>query len=312
MLFDKFGRPFLKLRVVVNDVCNFSCIFCHFEGQQRGIGRRLDADDYGFLVDVLSKMGVRDYKITGGEPLLRSDVVDIVRKMNRSGVDISMTTNGFRLAEMAVELAEAGLRRINVSLHSTDPAKFSKVTGVPKGWFFKVVDGIIAASKTGMKVKLNVVVLKDINDDKSSLKSILKFASAVGASVQLIELMPVGLGVKAFGDLYAPIDDVVQMLESMGARPVYTRKDLHNRPILNLAGVNIEIVKNWNNPYFCAGCTTMRLTSDGKLKPCLYKEATADLYGPIKERNAEKIYDIVARVVYAREPTFKVHYSSSL
>ncbi|WP_052886179.1 GTP 3',8-cyclase MoaA [Thermoproteus uzoniensis] len=314
MLVDRYGRPFLKLRVAVNDVCNFSCIFCHFEGQLRGVGRLLNADDYGFLVDVLSKVGVRDYKLTGGEPLLRSDIVDIVRKMNRDGVEISMTTNGFRLAELAEDLAAAGLRRVNVSVHTTDPEKFSKVAGVPKEWFRRVLDGVHAAVKAGMKVKLNAVLLKGINDDRESLRSLVKLAASIGASIQLIELMPVGLGSRVFGDLRASADEVAELLEGMGARPAYTRKDLHNRPILRLAGVDVEIVKNWNNPYFCAGCTTMRLTSDGKLKPCLYREPVVDLYGPIKERDAKRVYEAVSRAVYVREPTFKlkIDYSSSL
>ncbi len=312
MLVDRYGRPFLKLRVVVNDVCNFSCIFCHFEGQQRGVGRRLDANDYGFLVDVLSKIGVRDYKLTGGEPLLRSDIVDIVRSMNKNDVEISMTTNGFRLAETARDLANAGLKRVNVSLHSADPERFSKVTGVPRDWFNKVLRGAMMAKGVGMKVKLNAVLLRGVNDDRDSLKSLVKLAASIGASLQLIELMPVGVGSKIFGELYAPADSVVTILESMGARPVYTRKDLHNRPILRLAGIDIEVVKNWNNPYFCAGCTTMRLTSDGKLKPCLYKEPAADLYSAIKERDAERILRMVAGVVYMREPMFKLSYSSSL
>jgi cyclic pyranopterin phosphate synthase len=314
VLVDRYGRPFLKLRVVVNDVCNFSCIFCHFEGQPRGIGRSLNADDYGFLVDVLSKVGVSDYKLTGGEPLLRGDIVDIVRKMGRGGVEISMTTNGFRLAELAEDLAAAGLRRVNVSIHSTDPERFSKVAGVPREWFYRVLAGVRAAVKAGMKVKLNAVLLKGVNEDRESLKSLVKLAASVGASLQLIELMPVGLGSKIFGDLQASADEAAELLEGMGARPAHTRKDLHNRPILRLAGVDIEIVKNWNNPYFCAGCTTMRLTSDGKLKPCLYREPVADLYGPIKERDAGKVYEAVSRAVYAREPTFrlKISHSSSL
>lgn len=310
MLVDRYGRPFLKLRAVVNDVCNFSCIFCHFEGQARGIGRLLDASDYGFLVDVLSKIGVRDYKITGGEPLLRSDIVDIVRSMNRHDVEISMTTNGFRLAELAKELADAGLKRVNVSLHSADPEKFSKITGVPREWFKKVIRGAAAAVDAGMKVKLNAVLLRGINDDRDSLKSLVKLAASLGTSIQLIELMPVGAGSRAFKDLYAPADDVVSILEALGAKPAYTRKDLHNRPVLRLAGVDVEVVKNWNNPYFCAGCTTMRLTSDGKLKPCLYKEPAADLYDVIKKRDAEGVYDAVSRVVRIREPTFKLSYSS--
>ncbi|CCC82528.1 GTP 3',8-cyclase MoaA [Thermoproteus tenax] len=310
VLLDKFGRPFLKLRIVVNDVCNFSCIFCHFEGQPRVVGPKLNADDYGFLAETLAKIGVYDFKLTGGEPLLRADIVDIVRRMKRGSVKISMTTNGFRLAELARELASAGLDRANVSLHVADPDKFSKVTNTPRGWYKRVLEGIDVAHQAGIDIKINAVILRGINDDGSSLKSLVKLASSVGASLQLIELMPVGSGAKIFNELYSPAENMIAHLLNMGARPMYTRKDLHNRPVFYVGGVKVEIVKNWNNPYFCAGCTTMRLTSDGKLKPCLYREPAADLYRPIKERNAEALIREVARVVYLREPTFKLSYSS--
>lgn len=314
MLKDQFGRPFLKLRIAVNDVCNFSCIFCHFEGQPKGLGRSLNPYDYSFVVDAFRKLGVRDFKLTGGEPLLRRDIVDIVGEMRRDGVDLSMTTNGFRLSELAEQLASAGLRRINVSLHSLDQRLYSKVTGVPQDWFYRVIDGVKKASALGLKVKLNVVLLRGINTDKGSVKSLIKFASGIGAGVQFIELMPVGDGSRIFDEYYEPIETIVDAIKALGAKPISTRGDLHNRPVFDVAGVKVEIVKNWGNPYFCAGCTTMRLTSDGKLKPCLYREPLADLYQLIKNRDLEGVVDVVKYVVALREPMFrvKISYSSSL
>lgn len=310
MLFDKFGRPLLKLRVAVNDVCNYSCIFCHFEGQLRGVGRGLAPEDYSFVVDVFRELGVRDFKLTGGEPLLRSDIVDIIRLMRRDDVEISMTTNGYRLAELAPRLASAGLKRVNVSIHSLKPDLYSKVTGAPKEWLDRVVAGVKRAVEYGIGAKLNAVILRGVNTDKESVKSLVKFASSLGANVQFIELMPMGDGARAFGEYYEPAETIVEVLESLGAKPLYTRKDLHNRPIFSIGGVFVEVVKNWNNPYFCAGCTTLRLTSDGKLKPCLYREPLADLYGFIKRRDREGLIGAVKRVVALREPMFKDHSSS--
>jgi GTP cyclohydrolase subunit MoaA len=133
-MFDRYGRPFLKVRYVVNDECNYDCVFCHFEGQLRRQGTYLTAEDYGFLSSVFSSLGVLDFKITGGEPLLRRDIDLIVANIAKSGAPVTLTTNGLLLRRWAERLAVAGLRRVNVSVHTTDPERYSKITGVPPGF----------------------------------------------------------------------------------------------------------------------------------------------------------------------------------
>jgi len=305
VLLDRYRRPFLKMRLVINDECNYSCIFCHFEGQRRDAGELLGPSDYGFFAATLAKLGVRDYKITGGEPLLRRDVFEIIRELRRSGSEISLTTNGFLLYNSAYRLRASGLSRVNVSLHVYDPEKYSEITGVDREWFYRVVDGILEAKRSGLGIKINAVVLRGINTSEDDVRALIKFASSSDASLQFIELMPVGEGASAFGQYYEPVETGLKIVQRLGGRPIKLREELHNRPVFILAGVRIEFVKNWGNPYFCAGCTTMRLTSDGKLKPCLYKPPVVDLLPYIKSRDSDKLIDKVKEVVASREPNFK-------
>ena len=301
MLVDRYGRPLLKLRIVVNDVCNFTCVFCHFEGQ-RPMSGVLSPEDIGFAAMAFRKLGVGDFKITGGEPLLRRDIVDVVREIDRCGPDeISMTTNGYLLEKLSGPLAAAGLKRVNVSLHSLKRERYRRIMGVDA--LERVLRGIRAAMDSGLQVKINVVLLRENMDE---IPDIIGFASKLGARVQIIELMPVNEGRSVFDRLYVDVGELVDALMSkQGARLVGTRRDLHNRPILEVDGVPVEIVKNWNNPTFCAACTTMRLTSDGKLKTCLYKDPAVDLYPAIRARDESLLIELIKRANSIREPNFK-------
>ncbi len=292
----------LKLRVVVNDVCNFSCVFCHFEGQ-RPMSGVLSPEDIGFAAMVFRKLGVGDFKITGGEPLLRRDIVEVVREIDKCGPeDISMTTNGLLLERLSGPLADAGLRRVNVSLHSLRRDRYRRIMGVDA--LERVVRGIHMAVDSGLQVKINVVLLRENMDE---VPDIINFASKLGARVQIIELMPVNDGLTIFDKMYVDVNRLVDLLmATRGARLVGTRRDLHNRPVLEVDGVRVEIVKNWNNPTFCAACTTMRLTSDGKLKTCLYRDPVVDLYPAIRARDEERLMDLIRRANSLREPRWRL------
>ncbi|MFN7105040.1 MAG: radical SAM protein, partial [Pyrobaculum sp.] len=268
MAIDRFGRPFLKLRYIVNDECNFFCTFCHFEGQHRRQGVFLTAEDYRFITSVFNSLGVRDFKITGGEPLLRPDLDKIVKTITESGGIVSITTNGYLLKKWLPKLERAGVKRLNVSLHTPDPEKYGKITGMPPDVFKEVVYSLYESKGIGLKI--NAVVLRDINTDRESVKKLVKLAAELNASLQFIELMPSGLGIEAFSQFYEPIESIVEIVERLGGRPAGLRRELHHRPLYMLGGVVIELIKNFSNPTFCSGCTTMRLTSDGKLKTCIY------------------------------------------
>ncbi|ABL88272.1 GTP cyclohydrolase subunit MoaA [Pyrobaculum islandicum DSM 4184] len=310
MLFDRYGRPFLKLRYVVNDECNYNCVFCHFEGQTRRQGVYLTAEDYGFVSTVFKSVGVTDFKITGGEPLLRRDIDLVVANIAKTGGVVTLTTNGFLLEKWAGRLSAAGLRRVNVSIHTVDPEKYSKITGTPPGFLRAVLRGLYEIKTRGVSVKINAVVLRDINTDRRSVKELVKLAASLDASLQFIELMPTGQGVQIFNQLYEPIETVAKIITELGGRPLGLRRELHNRPIYTLGGVAIELIKNYNNPAFCSGCTTMRLTSDGKLKTCIYAEPRVDLMPYIKARDVEGLLYAVKTALAQREPRFKLYSSS--
>jgi GTP cyclohydrolase subunit MoaA len=255
VLIDRYGRPLLKLRIVVNSECNFNCFFCHFEGQGRHVPT-LTPDDIGFVADAAMKIGIMDFKLTGGEPLLRRDIVEIVRVLSlRRPKDLSLTTNGFLLGELAYRLREAGLMRLNVSLHSLKPERYAYITGTSPSVFHRVMDGLLKAKDAGFSaIKLNMVVTK-VNVDE--VDDLIDFAAKHGFSLQLIELMPVGYGEVGFEDNYVDLNTVVRHLAERG-RFLGNRVDLHNRPIFNVNGVKVEVVKNYMNPNFCAGCTTIK------------------------------------------------------
>ncbi|WP_069807995.1 GTP 3',8-cyclase MoaA [Vulcanisaeta thermophila] len=301
MLIDGYGRPWLKLRIVVDDTCNYRCIFCHFEGQARFQGSKLSAEDIGFVAEAAMELGVEDFKITGGEPLLRRDIVDVVDAISRLGPkDLSMTTNGYLLDVYAKDLLSHGLMRLNVSLHSLDPRKYKFITGVDA--LDRVLENLDYVSSLGFKqVKINMVVLRGLNTDE--IPMMIRYASKYGFTLQLIELMPMGDGFPIFSRYYDDLSDVITWLNRHG-KLLGTRKDLHNRPIYEVDGVRVEIVKNYNNPTFCAGCTTMRLTSDGKLKTCLYKEPVVDLLPYIKARDKEGLKKAMVFANSLRKPNF--------
>lgn len=299
-LIDNYGRPLLKLRIVVNSVCNFSCIFCHFEGQSKLIPE-LTPEDIGFVIDAAMKVGINDYKITGGEPLLRKDIVSIIEEIaERRPSDISLTTNGYMLRDLAGRLSHAGLNRLNVSLHSLRPDRYRYITGI--NGFEKVMNGLMEAKNYFKRIKLNVVLLSGVNIDE--VDDVIDFASKHGFDVQFIELMPVGDGSSIFPKHYYNINNIIPLLEKRG-KFIGNRADLHNRPLFSIDGIRVELIKNYENPLFCAGCTTMRLTSNGQLKTCLYKKPVLDLWGIIKGRDLESLINAFREANSLREPNFK-------
>lgn len=302
VLIDKYGRPLLKLRIVVNSECNFNCFFCHFEGQSRHVPS-LTPEDIGFVAEAAMRIGIMDFKITGGEPLLRRDIIEVIRELSeRRPKDLSLTTNGYLLSELAFKLREAGLMRLNVSLHSLKPERYAFITGTSPKVFNKVIDGLMKAKDAGFSsIKLNMVVTR-VNVDE--VDDLISFAAKHGFSLQLIELMPVGYGEDAFDDNYVDLNTVVKQLMERG-RFLGSRVDLHNRPLISVDGVRVEIVKNYMNPSFCAGCTTMRLTSDGWLKTCLYKPPSIRVWDLIKSRDLEGLIKAFQRANELREPNFK-------
>jgi len=259
----------------------------------------LSADDWGFLANIAYELGIRYYKITGGEPLVRQDIVDIVRNISQYADEVSITTNGSLLDKYAQELADAGLSRFNISLHSLNRDVFMEITG---GDLRRVLNGIKAAVDTGLPVKLDYVVMRiNVNE----YREIISFAESIGADLNIIELIPLGLAINDFNKLHTTLDTIKHYLEKYAVKK-YTRR-FQSRPVYVLpSGINITLVSGFCNPELCMNCTRLRVTPSGKLKTCIYRnDYLIDVGNAIRNRNRESVKRGFEKANIMREPFFK-------
>ncbi len=275
MIRDAYGRPLKSLRVSLTRACNFNCMFCHSEGMPPNGKGLLGPRHYEVISNAFKVLEVSSVKFTGGEPLLRRDVVEIVSAFS-TYPDVSMTTNGYLLKDKACDLMEAGLKRVNVSLHSLKPNRFARITGTSPAAFERVLTGIMTAKECGLKVALNFVLLKGVNEDE--VIDIIEFAAKNGFNLHIIELHPVGKGAQTFTTMHSQLEEVKKYLEERASFKKI--RDLHNRPQYYVDGIVVELVEPVGNPYFCAGCTRLRLSPEGLLYPCLNVN---DVYVDLKE-----------------------------
>jgi cyclic pyranopterin phosphate synthase len=308
MLQDQFGRQVSSLRIQVNTTCNFKCFFCHMEGT--GIqANQLSRNEIIKIIRVAAKLGINKIKFTGGEPTLRKDIVEIIRE-TRSIVtgEISMTTNGTRLTAIAPELKEAGLDRINISMHSIDPVAFEFITGMDA--FDRVVQGIKAAQQAGLNpVKVNFVALKGINEDQ--IWKMIENSAKNNYTLQIIEYeVPRELEKSVdFLKYHYPLDSLEQEL---AVRSIKTEHNsLHDRPLFSVpisgGTAKVEIVRPMHNYHFCDHCTRMRVTSLGELKPCLMRDDNyTSVFGESRKENKDSDIEKAFIVATAkREPYWR-------
>ena len=308
MISDAYGRPVTSLRVQLNTVCNFSCFFCHMEGT--GINSAtMGLEELEALFSMAARFGIQKVKFTGGEPTLRRDIIDIVR-VTRECIngEISMTTNRTRLRAIAMDLKNAGLDRINISLHSVDREKFSYITGTDS--LDQVIDGIRAAQEAGLgPIKLNFVVLKGVNVDQ--IDRMMDISAAEDVILQLIEYeVPREQEHSAdYVEYHYPLEDMVRQLSSESFKT--TRNSLHDRPqyYLKRAGgtARVEVVQPMRNHNFCQNCTRMRVTSTGYFKPCLMRSDNYTRFvDVIRNKRGDSALDAMFRkAVGTREPYWK-------
>jgi GTP 3',8-cyclase len=292
-LVDPFGRKATGLRVALTSRCNLKCIYCHHEGEMAHhdeISQSMAAN----VAKAAAELGMRSIKFTGGEPLMRLDLEDLISEMPAS-LDLSLTTNGIFLANRAKSLADAGLDRINISLDSLSPEIYQSITGCKNGDLDRVFQGIDAAKNAGLQpIKLNVVVLKQ---NELEIPKLIEFSKSKGLILQLIELMDLK-GLRISGD----IERIESKLQASADR-VITR-DMHRRKKYFLDGAEVEVVRPMDNTEFCANCTRLRVTSDGKLKPCLLRN---DNLIEINSCDCEKIKELLKAANERREPYFGKH-----
>jgi cyclic pyranopterin phosphate synthase len=283
VLIDRFGRPLLNLRVAVTRQCNLHCQYCHMEGEEKltkNSAEEMTADEIVRLTRIAVKLGMTKVKLTGGEPLLRKDITEIVKGIAAiSGLeDLSMTTNGTMLAGLAEELYANGLKRVNINFPTLNAEVYSKLTG---GILKDVLEGIEAAVKVGFyPVKLNMLVLKGVND--YAVLEMINFARKTGAVLQLIELEPLNISDAYYHANFKPLNEYEAMLKKKALK-VETRRYMQNRRIYYLPDVKVELIHPTENTEFCMHCTRLRVTSDGKLKTCLMRnDNLVDVLTPMR------------------------------
>jgi len=305
LLVDNYGRVIDSIRISLTQKCNFNCFFCHREGEVNPYRREMNVDEISRIARIAYSLGMRKIKLTGGEPLLRDDIIEVVSSINSIGSleDLAITTNGFFLSELASRLKKAGLMRVNVSLPSLKPEVFNYITGF--NWLEKVIDGVKMAVEVGLTpVKLNMVLLKNINEDE--VWNMVEFSGRVGAVLQIIELEPINMSKHLYESLHVDPSPVEEMLKRKAIR-TYVRS-LHNRRRYVMpSGVEVEVVKPMHNSLFCANCTRIRITSDGFIKPCLMRSDNhVDILTPIRSKASdEELVKLFVKAVSLREPFFK-------
>lgn len=271
MLTDPSGRTLTRLRLSLTERCNLRCIYCDKEGLSAP-DDHMSLEEIVRLAEVGSRLGMSKIKLTGGEPLLRPDIVEIVRRIASLPPvsEVSMVTNGTLLAKTADALAKAGLRRVNVSLASLDPEVYKRICG---GDVQRVLEGIRKAKAAGLTpIKINTVVLKGLNED--GIPALMDFCTSMGTVLQLIELHYVeGIVDEAFFRRHYVSLGPIEKELSASAVEVVRRMDMQFRPKYVLkGGLEVELVRFTGNCDFCVHCTRLRVTSDGKVKPCLMRD----------------------------------------
>jgi cyclic pyranopterin phosphate synthase len=309
-LTDKYGRAITDLRISVTDRCNYKCVYCR-TGNEGALYAELPLADYLRLARIFVDLGIEKVRITGGEPLLRPHLADFIRELTglriRHGehagepIDTAITTNGHLLADLAQPLKDAGLRRVTVSMDAVDAEKFARITRVPNG-FENVLAGVRAAKKAGLDpVKVNCVLLRGFNDDQ--IVAFGKFARDEAVVLRFIEFMPLEEDRVWSPQIVVTLDEILERMKEF--RPLveipHAYSETARRYQFDDGVGEIGIIAPVSHP-FCGHCSRIRLTSDGKIRTCLFSLFDHDLAG-LMQRGAsdEKLAAFIESVVQRKE-----------
>ena len=291
-LHDKFGRAITDLRISITDRCNYKCVYCR-TGNEGAIYADLKLDEYLRMVRVLVSLGIEKVRITGGEPLLRRGLVGFVRELSQlrstSGkdLDIAITTNGHLLEDLAEPLKQAGLNRITVSMDAVEPEKFARITRVSNG-FERVLAGVRAAKRARLDpVKVNCVLLRGFNEDQ--IVEFAKFSRDEGVIVRFIEFMPLEEDRVWSPKVVVTLNEIVQTLSSwkpVKPLPANAASETARRYTFDDGLGEIGIIAPVSHP-FCGHCSRIRITSDGKIRTCLFSLFDHDLYAVMKRGGSD-------------------------
>jgi len=309
-LTDKFGRRITDLRISITDRCNYKCVYCR-TGNEGALYGDLPFADYLRMAHVLVGMGVTKIRLTGGEPLLRKGLVEFVKELaelrppNGDGsaepLDIALTTNGHLLADLARPLKAAGLTRVTVSMDAVDPDRFARITRVPNG-YDHVLAGVRAARRAGLwPLKVNCVLMRGFNEDQ--IIPFGMFAREEGVTVRFIEFMPLEEGRTWSPTTVVTLDEILARMAEY--RPLveipHARSETARRYRFDDGVGEIGIIAPVSHP-FCGHCSRIRITSDGKIRTCLFSVWDHDLQAHMRHgASDEELADFIRGVVEKKE-----------
>ena len=306
LLTDKFGRSIHDLRISITDRCNYRCVYCR-TGTNGAAFAELPFADYLRMARILVSLGITKIRLTGGEPLLRSGIVDFVRdlaklrRVDGEKPEIALTTNGHLLAEIAQSLKDAGLDRVTVSMDAVDPARFARITRVPNG-YESVLAGVRASRRAGLDpVKVNCVLLRGFNEDQ--VIPFGMFAREEGVVVRFIEFMPLEEDRVWTPEVVVTLDEILARMSEY--RPLteveHGLNETARRYRFDDGVGEFGIIAPVSHP-FCGHCSRIRITSDGKLRTCLFSTWDHDLH-ELMRRGApdQKLADFIVKTVESKE-----------
>ncbi len=306
LLHDKHGRRINDLRISITDRCNYKCVYCR-SGSDGPQFPEMPIADYVRMVRVFVGLGIKKVRLTGGEPLLRRGLADMVRELatmqtlEGDPLDIALTTNGHLLTELAQPLADAGLSRVTVSMDAVDPARFARITRVPNA-YERVLAGVRAAQRAGLNpVKINCVLLRGFNDDQ--ITAFGRFSREEGVTVRFIEFMPLEEDRVWSPEIVVTLDEVlVRMAEFMPLRDAGQQgSETAHRYVFEDGIGEIGIIAPVSQP-FCGHCSRVRVTSDGKIRTCLFSVREHDLAALMQRGGSDDdMADFIREVVDQKE-----------
>ncbi len=306
-LTDSHGRVIHDLRVSITDRCNYKCVYCR-TGELGAQYPELGIDEYLRLIKVFVGLGISKVRLTGGEPLLRRGLVELVAELARlrtpagEALDLAITTNGHLLDGLAAPLKAAGLDRVTISMDAVDEPTFEKITRVP-GSFNAVLGGIRAAKAAGLvPIKINCVLLRGFNDDQ--VEGFAQFAREQDVIVRFIEFMPLEEGRLWTPEIVVPLREIVERIGRilpLSELPPREASETARRYTFADGVGEIGIIAPVTQA-FCGACSRLRLTSDGKIRTCLFSQVEHDLYGRMRGGAGDaELRDYILRTVQQKE-----------
>jgi len=304
---DSHGRVIHDLRVSITDRCNYRCVYCR-TGEVGSQYPELAIEEYLRLIRVFVELGITKVRLTGGEPLLRRGLVELVqelaqiRTLNGELLELALTTNGHLLDGLAAPLKAAGLHRVTVSMDAVEAGSFERITRIP-GSFAAVLGGIRAARQAGLEpLKVNCVLLRGFNDDQ--IEGFAEFARREGVVVRFIEFMPLEEGrlwtpeiVVPLREIVARIGRVLPLVEMAPREASETAKRYTFADGVGEIGIIAPV-----SQAFCGACSRVRLTSDGKIRTCLFSQVEHDLYGRLRAgAGDEELRAYIVRTIHGKE-----------